>query len=101
MRLKNIYFILSRPQLGENIGSTARALKNFDIPNLSLVNPRCVWPNQKAIATSVGARTVLNLDLNLDLPAEYLQYGRTRSCASGGDLKPTGPLHSHSWPISG
>jgi hypothetical protein len=28
-------------------------------------------------------------------------YERTRSCASGGDLKPTGPLHSHSWPITG
>ena len=59
MSLKNIYFILSRPQLGENIGSTARALKNFNIPNLRIVNPRCVWPNQKAIDTSVGAKNIL------------------------------------------
>ena len=59
MSFKNIYFILARPQLGENIGSTARALKNFDIPNLSLINPRCNWPNPKAIATSVGAKNVL------------------------------------------
>jgi len=59
MSLKNTYFILCRPQLGENIGSTARALKNFSIPNLRIVNPRCDWPNQKAIATSVGAKNIL------------------------------------------
>ena len=59
MSLKSIYFVLSRPQLGENIGSAARALKNFNIPNLRLVNPRCSWPNQKAIATSVGAKDIL------------------------------------------
>jgi tRNA/rRNA methyltransferase len=59
MSLKKTYFILSRPQLGENIGSAARALKNFNIPNLRIVNPRCVWPNHKAISTSVGAKNVL------------------------------------------
>ena len=31
MSLKNTYFILCRPQLGENIGFAARALKNFDL----------------------------------------------------------------------
>jgi len=60
MSLKNIYFILCRSQLGENIGSTARALKNFNIPNLRMVNPRCIWPNPKAVATSVGAKNILN-----------------------------------------
>jgi len=59
MSLKNLFFILSRPQLGENIGSTARALKNFNITNLRIVNPRCTWPNQKALATSVGAKDIL------------------------------------------
>jgi len=60
MSLKNTYFILCRPQLGENIGSAARALKNFNIPNLRLINPRCAWPNQKAIATSVRAKNIIN-----------------------------------------
>jgi len=59
MSLKDSYFILCRPQLGENIGASARALKNFNIPNLRIVNPRCVWPNQKAKATSVGAKNIL------------------------------------------
>ena len=59
MSLKNIYFILVRPQLGENIGLVARAIKNFNITKLRIVNPRCNWPNQKALATSVGAKDVL------------------------------------------
>jgi len=59
MSLKNVHFILVRPQLGENIGSVARALKNFNITKLRIVNPRCNWPSQKAYATSVGARDIL------------------------------------------
>ena len=31
--------ILSKPQLGENIGSTARAMKNFGIEKLRLIEP--------------------------------------------------------------
>jgi len=60
MSLKNIYFILIRPQLGENIGATARALKNFNFSNLRIVNPRDGWPNEKAKVTSVGAINILN-----------------------------------------
>ena len=59
MSLSNIYFILVRPQMGENIGSVARAIKNFNIKHLRIVSPRCNWPNQKALATSVGAKDVL------------------------------------------
>ena len=60
MSLKNIHFILVRPQLGENIGSVARAIKNFNITKLRIVNPKCVWPNEKALVTSVGAKNILN-----------------------------------------
>ncbi|SVD39792.1 uncharacterized protein METZ01_LOCUS392646, partial [marine metagenome] len=45
--------------MGENIGSVARAIKNFNIKYLRIVNPRCNWPSQKALATSVGAKDVL------------------------------------------
>jgi len=38
MSLGNIHFILVRPQIGENIGSVARAIKNFNIKHLRLVN---------------------------------------------------------------
>ena len=59
MSLGNVYFILVRPQIGENIGSVARAIKNFNIKHLRIVNPRCHWPNQKALVTSVGAKDIL------------------------------------------
>ena len=52
--------ILSNPQLGENIGSSARAMKNFGIENLRLINPRDGWPNKAAFALSAGADSVLN-----------------------------------------
>ena len=59
MSLNNIHFILVRPQIGENIGSVARAIKNFNITKLRIVDPRCNWLSQKALATSVGANDVL------------------------------------------
>ena len=58
MSFNNICFILARPQLGENIGFVARALKNFNLTNLRIVNPRCNWPNQEALVTSVGAKNI-------------------------------------------
>ena len=59
MSLNNIHFILVRPQMGENIGFVARAIKNFNIKKLRIVDPKCNWPSQKALATSVGANDVL------------------------------------------
>lgn len=51
--------ILCEPQLGENIGTTARAMANFGLWDLRLVNPRDGWPNEKAIATASKAEHVL------------------------------------------
>jgi tRNA/rRNA methyltransferase len=51
--------ILSHPQLGENIGATARAMKNFALSELRLVNPTAGWPNPKAEAMAVGAADIL------------------------------------------
>ena len=59
MSFSNIHFILVRPQMGENIGFVARAIKNFNITKLRIVDPKCNWPSQKALATSVGANDVL------------------------------------------
>ena len=52
-------FILVNPQLGENIGSCARSLKNFGFSDLNIVSPRDGWPNTKAKMTSVGAYNVI------------------------------------------
>ncbi len=42
--------ILVEPQLGENIGMVARAMANFGLVELRLVNPRDGWPSEKARA---------------------------------------------------
>tara|TARA_B100000579_G_scaffold389474_1_gene363298 strand:- start:167 stop:886 length:720 start_codon:yes stop_codon:yes gene_type:complete len=56
---KNISFILHKPQLSENIGACARAIKNFNFTKLLLVNPKPIFPNDKIIATSVGAKDII------------------------------------------
>ena len=57
--LKNISFILHKPQLSENIGACARAIKNFNFDKLILVDPKPSFPNDKIIATSVGAKDII------------------------------------------
>tara|TARA_Y100000817_G_scaffold237864_1_gene189898 strand:+ start:278 stop:982 length:705 start_codon:yes stop_codon:yes gene_type:complete len=57
--INKISFLLIKPQLPENIGFAARALKNFGFKNLDLVKPKEAWPNKKAIVTSVGAKDIL------------------------------------------
>ena len=56
MSKNNISFILHKPQLSENIGACARAIKNFDFNKLVLVNPKPIFPNDKILATSARFR---------------------------------------------
>ena len=51
--------ILVEPQLGENIGTAARAMMNCGLDDLRLVRPRDGWPNDKAVAAASGADRVL------------------------------------------
>ena len=59
MSENNISFILHKPQLSENIGACARAIKNFDFKKLILINPKPIFPNDKILATSVGAKDII------------------------------------------
>ena len=60
MSFNNISFILHQPQLSENIGACARSIKNFNFKNLIIVKPKPIFPNDKILATSVGAKDVIN-----------------------------------------
>jgi tRNA/rRNA methyltransferase len=51
--------VLVRPQLGENIGKAARAMLNFGLTDLRLVEPRDGWPNPSAGPAAAGADIVL------------------------------------------
>lgn len=52
--------VLVRPQLGENIGKAARAMLNFGLVEMRLVNPRDGWPNPSAGPAAAGADVVLD-----------------------------------------
>jgi len=51
--------VLVDPQLGENIGTAARAMLNGGLDDLRLVRPRDGWPNAKAVSSAVGAAAVV------------------------------------------
>ncbi len=62
--------VLVRPQLGENIGKAARAMLNFGLTDLRLVNPRDGWPNPDAGPAASGADIVLERAQLFDSTAE-------------------------------
>lgn len=52
--------ILSQPQMGENVGAAARAMKNFGLKELVLIAPKCEWPNDKAQMLASGSGDILD-----------------------------------------
>lgn len=52
--------VLVRPQLGENIGKAARAMLNFGLTEMRIVNPRDGWPNPSAGPAAAGADSILD-----------------------------------------
>ena len=52
-------FILSHTQMGENVGSAARAMKNFGLTDLRLIAPKMEWPNDRAQILASGAGDIL------------------------------------------
>jgi tRNA/rRNA methyltransferase len=65
--------VLVNPQLGENIGMAARAMANFGLFDLCLVDPREGWDRERAVNAASGAvETVDKLTVFNTLP-EALQ----------------------------
>lgn len=87
--------ILVRPQLGENIGASARIMANFGLRELRLVSPRDGWPNAKAEEMAVGSPALKNVKIYktvksaiADLQAVYATTARPRDM-----VKPEYTLH--------
>ena len=77
MSFNNISFILHQPQLSENIGACARAIKNFKFKRLVIVKPKPIFPNDKILATSVGAKDlIINAKIyeNLESAVKKVDY---------------------------
>lgn len=79
-------FVLVDPQLGENIGASARAMANFGLNDLRLVRPRDGWPNPKALAAASRADSVIaavrvyadEREATADTPRVYATSARDR-----------------------
>ena len=46
--------------MSENIGACARAMKNFNFKKMIIIDPKPIYPNDKILATSVGAKNIIN-----------------------------------------
>lgn len=68
--LKPPAVILVAPQLGENIGAAARAMANFGLSELRIVNPRDGWPNEAANANAATGVHVVEAAKLYDTAAE-------------------------------
>jgi tRNA/rRNA methyltransferase len=56
----NPTIILVRPQMGENIGASARIMANFGLGDLRIVSPRDGWPNERAISLAASADYIVS-----------------------------------------
>ena len=78
MNKNKVTFILHKPQLSENIGACARAIKNFNFQKLYLIDPKPIFPNDKILATSVGAKDIIKKskvfnNLESSLPSDTIK----------------------------
>lgn len=83
--------ILVEPQLGENIGFTARAMANFGLTELRLVAPRDGWPNDKARAAAAGADGIIDgakLYPNIESAVGDLNFLLATTARPRGMVKP-------------
>lgn len=104
--MTNQSIILVAPQMGENIGAAARAMKNFGLSDLRIVAPRDGWPNSKAEAMAVGAVDLVHgatiyatlIDAIADLEYIYATTAQPRSMNKGyvtlKDLNITYPINA-------
>ncbi len=90
--------ILVEPQLGENIGTAARAMANFGLTELRLVNPRDGWPSEAAKKAASGADWIIESAVVFptlaeaigDLGLTYATTARPRGMRKSVD----GPQHA-------
>ncbi len=88
--------ILVRPQLAVNIGMCARAMANFGLDDLRLVNPREGWPRvgeyrDVAYAAAAGAAHLLDgarVFASLEAAVGDLRYLYAATARERGQMKP-------------
>jgi tRNA/rRNA methyltransferase len=88
--------ILVRPQLAVNIGMCARAMANFGLDDLRLVNPKQGWPREDqyrdvALSAAAGATGLLDAAKvfdSVEAAVGDLQYLYAATARERGQMKP-------------
>ena len=83
--------ILCGPQMGENIGACARAMKNCGLSDLRLVDPRDGWPNPAANAMAAHAEDIVEaatVFATLEEAVADLSYTYATTARSRDQVKP-------------
>jgi tRNA/rRNA methyltransferase len=80
--------ILIRPQLSENIGTTARAMMNCALTDLRLVGPREDWLSDRAIAAASGAESILQAGCDAEAGGLGDSHPSHDRHQSRGDVRP-------------
>ena len=75
--------ILVNPQLGENIGTAARAMANFGLNELHIVDPRDGWPNERALKAASGADWIIQSAVIHPIPGGRPKGVSPRLCDDG------------------
>jgi len=75
LNLNNISIILHKPKFPENIGSTARAMKNMGLKNLSVIDPfNCDLTTILKLATHKAIDIIENMQLYDNIKDALLEY---------------------------
>ena len=87
-------FVLVRPQMGENVGASARAMLNFGLEHMRVVAPRDGWPSERAVALASGAGRILDAATVYETTAAAVADATLvfATTARGRDL--TKPVHA-------
>lgn len=90
--------ILMQPQMGENIGAAARAMKNCGLAQMHIVDPRDGWPNPAAVSMAAGGVDILdNAGLHKTLreaASEYTMIGATTARRRGMSKPSLSPMEA-------
>ena len=87
-------FVLVRPQMGENIGASARGMWNFGLDGMRVVAPRDGWPNSRAVAMASGAGRLLDEARLFDTTAEAVADATWVLATTARDRDLTKPVYA-------
>ncbi len=89
-----IHIIFLEPQNSGNVGAIARAMANFNLNSLIIINPKCNPKDEESYKRAKHANKILdNAKIEKDLELKYIDYYVGTTSAIGNDYNiPRSPI---------